>query len=186
MGCKVRSEICETALVEGDCISLGKTRWRPGQVWGQIRRRMLRVSAVSDALWPHGCSPPGSSVHGIPQARGLEWVTIPFSRGSSPPRDRAQVSGIAGGFCAAWGTMASGQEGLLVDSRGAVLCGWGPDFPQGGLLALGFPHSLLCRDLPYAPLHCNAVRCLSAFFPRCELFKKRDLLYFFKVNFLSP
>ena len=50
MGCKVRSEICETALVEGDCISLGKTRWRPGQVWGQIRRRMLRVSAVSDAL----------------------------------------------------------------------------------------------------------------------------------------
>ena len=33
------------------------------------------------------CSPPGSSVHGIPQARILEWVTMPSSRGSSQPRD---------------------------------------------------------------------------------------------------
>ena len=37
------------------------------------------------------CSPPGSSVHGILQARILEWVAIPFSRGSSWPRDRTQV-----------------------------------------------------------------------------------------------
>ena len=34
------------------------------------------------------CSPSGFSVHGILQARILEWVAIPFSRGSSPPRDR--------------------------------------------------------------------------------------------------
>ena len=34
------------------------------------------------------CSPPGSSVHGILQARRLEWVTISSSRGSSRPRDR--------------------------------------------------------------------------------------------------
>ena len=34
------------------------------------------------------CSPPGSSVHGIPQAWILDWVTIPFSRGSSWPRDQ--------------------------------------------------------------------------------------------------
>ena len=38
------------------------------------------------------CSPPGSSVHGILQTRILEWVAIPFSRGSSWPRDRTQVS----------------------------------------------------------------------------------------------
>ena len=44
------------------------------------------------------CSPPGSSVHGIFQARILEWVAIPFFRGSSQPRDRPQVSFIAGGF----------------------------------------------------------------------------------------
>ena len=36
---------------------------------------------------PMDCNPPGSSVHGILQARTLEWVPIPFSRGSSWPRD---------------------------------------------------------------------------------------------------
>ena len=41
---------------------------------------------------------PGSSVHGILQARVLEWVAIPFSRGSSQPRDQTQVSRIAGGL----------------------------------------------------------------------------------------
>ena len=39
---------------------------------------------------------PGSSVHGIYQVRVLEWVAISFSRGSSPPKDRTQVSRIAG------------------------------------------------------------------------------------------
>ena len=38
------------------------------------------------------CSPPGSSVHGILQARILEWVAIPFSRAPSQPRDQAHVS----------------------------------------------------------------------------------------------
>ena len=41
---------------------------------------------------------PGSSVHGIFQARVLEQVAIPFSRGSSQPRDQTQVSCTAGGF----------------------------------------------------------------------------------------
>ena len=41
------------------------------------------------------CSPPGSSVHGILQARILQWVAIPFSRGSSPPRDRTWFSSVA-------------------------------------------------------------------------------------------
>ena len=41
-------------------------------------------------------SPPDSSVHGIFQARILEWVAIPFSRGSSRPHDHTHVSGL---FC---------------------------------------------------------------------------------------
>ena len=45
---------------------------------------------------PVDCSPPGSSVHGILQARILEWVTISFSRGSSRPRDWTRVSHIGG------------------------------------------------------------------------------------------
>ena len=45
-----------------------------------------------------------SSVHGILQARIPEWVAIPFSRGSSPPRELTQVSCIAGGFFTIWAT----------------------------------------------------------------------------------
>ena len=41
---------------------------------------------------PMDYSPPGSSVHRILQARILEWIDIPFSRGSSRPRDRTQVT----------------------------------------------------------------------------------------------
>ena len=45
---------------------------------------------------PIDCSPPGSSLHWILQARILERVAISFTRGSSQPRDRTQVSHIAG------------------------------------------------------------------------------------------
>ena len=47
---------------------------------------------------PMNCSLPGSSAHGILQARMLEWVAISFSRGSSWPRSRTRVSCIAGRF----------------------------------------------------------------------------------------
>ena len=53
-------------------------------------------SVMSDSLWPVDCSPPSSSIHGILQAIIREWVGISFSRGSSWPRDRTQVSHIAG------------------------------------------------------------------------------------------
>ena len=49
---------------------------------------------MSDSL--RSCSLPSSFVHGILQARILEWIAISFSRGSSQPRDRTQVSHIAG------------------------------------------------------------------------------------------
>ena len=47
---------------------------------------------------PMNVSPPGSSVHGILQAKILEWVATPFSRGSSQPRDQTRVSCIASRF----------------------------------------------------------------------------------------
>ena len=47
---------------------------------------------------PTLCDPMDYTVHGILQARILEWVASPFSRGSSQPRDLTQVSHIAGGF----------------------------------------------------------------------------------------
>ena len=56
------------------------------------------------------CSLPGSSVHGILQARILGWVAFPFSRGSSQPRDQTQVSRIAGGLFTVWATREARKE----------------------------------------------------------------------------
>ena len=61
-------------------------------------------SVVSGSLRSHGHSPPGSSVRGIFQARILEGVAISFSKGSSQPRDRTQVSRVAGRFFTVWAT----------------------------------------------------------------------------------
>ena len=51
---------------------------------------------------PMDCSPPGSSVHGILQARILEWVAIPFSRVSFRPRDQTHVPCITSSFFTIW------------------------------------------------------------------------------------
>ena len=58
---------------------------------------------------PMDCSPPGSSMHGILQARILEWVVMPSSRGSSQPRDQTCVSYLAGGFFTDWATWEGGE-----------------------------------------------------------------------------
>ena len=57
-----------------------------------LRAKLLQsCPTLSDPMY---CSPPGSSVHGVLQARMLEWGAVPSSRGSSRPRDRARVSHI--------------------------------------------------------------------------------------------
>ena len=54
---------------------------------------------MSDSfLQRHGLWPAGSSVHGVSQARILEWVLIPFSRGSSRHRDQTASPALEGGF----------------------------------------------------------------------------------------
>ena len=58
---------------------------------------------------PVAFTPPGSSVHGILQARIPEWVAISFSRGSSRPRDRTLVSHIAGRCFNLWATRELSQ-----------------------------------------------------------------------------
>ena len=66
---------------------------------------------------PTNYNPPGSSVHGILQARILEWVAISFSRGSSQPRVQSQVSHIAGRFFTFWAT----REAKIYRSLGISL-----------------------------------------------------------------
>ena len=65
--------------------------------WGHPSETRSNVSEMKVAQSsPILCDPRGYTVHGILQARILEWVAFPFSRGSSQPRDLTQVSCIAG------------------------------------------------------------------------------------------
>ena len=70
-------------------------------------------SVVPDSLWPHG----------VLQARILQWVAFPFSRGSSQPRDRTHVSCIAGRFFTSWATREA-QEFLkcVLYACGYAIC----------------------------------------------------------------
>ena len=58
------------------------------------------------------CNPLDYTFYGILPARILEWVTFPFSRGSSQPRDWTQVSGIAGRFFTSWATREAKNTGM--------------------------------------------------------------------------
>ena len=66
---------------------------------------------------PMNCSLRGSSIHGIFQARILEWVAISFSRGFSQPRDRTQVSHIAGRCFTIWVTREALTRDQILGSR---------------------------------------------------------------------
>ena len=60
------------------------------------------------------CNPMDYTVHGILQARILEWVAVPFSRASSQPRDWTQVSHIVGGFFTNWATREAQEYSILL------------------------------------------------------------------------
>ena len=101
-------------------------------------------------LWnPIDCSPPGSSVQGIVQIRILEWVAIPFSRGSSQSREWTQISFIGGRFFTIWATrevkvyyhglVSALTRGLDAKSRAGPL----PTLPPGSR------QSLTCLSKPW-------------------------------------
>ena len=91
--------------------------------------RVLAVQSCPTLCDPMDCSPPGSSVHGILQAKILEWVVIPFSRASSWPRDLTRVFHIADKFFTIWATR------------------WDPQTSQ---LGQAFCFKLLCKSTIYA------------------------------------
>ena len=82
------------------CGGPGGTQWWPDFTMGHrlpcsptLVSSVCAVALLCPTLCnPVDCSPPGASVHGILQARVLEWVAIAFSTGSSPPRDGTRVS----------------------------------------------------------------------------------------------
>ena len=79
------------------CMILSMSSSRTGKTsrWEQKSEQRLHLAQPCLPLCdPVDCSPPGSSVHGISQARILEGVAISFSRGSSRPRDQTCISCI--------------------------------------------------------------------------------------------
>ena len=86
-------------LTQGSNLGFLDCRWIPYHLSHQGNSKepfkCVSHSVVSNSLCdPTDCGPPESSVHGILQARILEWIAIPFSRGFSQPRDRTRVSGL--------------------------------------------------------------------------------------------
>ena len=77
---------------------MGKTRVLSKKIGDAVLFKILsEVTQSCPTLCdPTDCGLSGSSVHGIFQARVLEWVAISFSRGSTQPRDQTQVSHIIG------------------------------------------------------------------------------------------
>ena len=82
-----------------------RRKWQPTPVFLPIH---LHTTTESESERPLVVSdsfdPVAYTVRGILQARILQWVAFPFSRGSSQPRDWTQVSGLAGGFFTSWAT----------------------------------------------------------------------------------
>ena len=74
-------------------IQIGKSREHKPS-WNHLVCCCLVTKLCLTLCDPRACSPPGPSVHGISQARILEWAAISFSRGSSQPRDQTPVSCI--------------------------------------------------------------------------------------------
>ena len=80
------------------------------------------VTQSCPTLWnPVDCSLSGSSVHGVFQARVLEWIAISFSRGSSRPRNRTRISRIAGRCFTVW---ATGEALLYIEHKGTTNYRW--------------------------------------------------------------
>ena len=97
---------------------------------------------------PKDCSPPGSSVHGISQARILEWVAISFPRGIFLDQDWTRVSSISGQICYRW---ARGEAQATKESQHSVICVWDRTFVSDHSSQLSFVDvwRCICYGLEY-------------------------------------
>ena len=116
-------------------------------VWSELL--VHSCSTLCDLL---NCSLQGSSIHGIFQARILEWVAISFSRGSFQPRDWTQVCCTTGRFFTYW---AMREAPLLFDLRRN--CGRGDE--DNGTPSKGPMHALL-HSVPMTLQQATANPCL--------------------------
>ena len=106
-----------------------------GLPFPRLKVKVLVTQSCLTLCDPVDCSSPDSSVHRILQARVLEWVAMPFSRGSSWPRDQTQVSCIAGRFSTIWTTREALYLRLLFFKCLRTTCA----NPSGGLFKMQIP-----------------------------------------------
>ena len=98
---------------------LQKIKHRSNRNLGVSIKVKVKVAQSCLPLWHHGI------VHGVLQDRILDWVVIPFSRGSCQPRDWTQVSHTARGFLTSWATReALGVSIAEGKSQLSHLCSW--------------------------------------------------------------
>ena len=120
---RLKSEITELAGL--------RTLRGSGEIWSlplpAFGATYMRAQSCPTLCDPMDCSPSGSSVYGILQARILEWVAMPYSRGSSWPRDRTSISCIS--------CIASGF--FIIEPAGR------PPAAGGGLSLVFLAHSCL-------------------------------------------
>ena len=83
--------------------------WQADSLPSEVQVQVVQLS-------PTLCDPMGYTVHGILQARILEWVAFPYSRGSSRPRAQSQVSCIAGRFFTIWVTREAWNKGYWISN----------------------------------------------------------------------
>ena len=97
--------------------------------WPSVNMKVLVTQSCPVLRDSMDCSLASSSAHGILQARILEWLAIPFTKGSSQPRDRigfqCSVSGTAGRFFIIWDTR-----------RALTFYGWPQNHDAGGCTIL--------------------------------------------------
>ena len=105
-------------------------QWLSKHTWGEVKSlncvRLFATPWMQTMSLPRTL--PGSSIHGILQARILEWVTISFSRGSSRPRDQTRVSHIGGRRFNLWAS----REAQVTTNPGGRCCYSQPPFHWWG------------------------------------------------------
>ena len=141
---------------DGDCnheferrLFLGRIAMTNLVKWSEVAQSCLTLCNPMD------CSLPGSSVHGIFQARILEWVVISFSRGSSRPRDRTRVPLIVGRrftLC----SILKGSQGYGFSSSHVWM--WELDHRESWALKNWCFWTMVLEKIVESPLDCKKIK----------------------------
>ena len=122
---------------------------------------------------PKNCSPPSSSVHGILQAKILEWVAIPFSKGSSWLWDQTWVSHVAGRFFIVW-TNREAPIDSFASLKSGHLTGCFSEYKNTIIERNVFCLMIFCRCAEVLPTHVSLLFIFLKYFSKSIDKNKED------------